>query len=59
VPDQLVRGSSLIGPAGYIRERLEVIRASGASTLIVTPLANSAADRIRLIEQLRALLAPV
>lgn len=59
VPDQLVRGSSLIGPAGYIRERLEVIRASGASTLIVTPLADSAADRIRLIEQLRALLAPV
>ena len=58
VPDQLVRGSSLIGPAGYIRERLEVIRASGASTLIVTPLANSATDRIRLIEQLRALLAP-
>ena len=59
VPDQLLRGSSLIGPAGYIRERLEVLRASGVTTLTVTPLANSAADRIRLIERLRGLLAPV
>jgi len=59
VPDQLLRGISLIGPAGYIRERLEVLRASGVTTLTITPLANSAADRIRLIERLRGLLAPV
>jgi F420-dependent oxidoreductase-like protein len=55
VPDQLLRGTSLIGPAGYIRERLEALRVSGATTLTVTPLAHSAADRIRLIEQLRDL----
>ena len=53
VPDELVRRSSLIGPAGYVRERLEVLRASGVTTLNVTPIAGSAADRIRLIERIR------
>jgi F420-dependent oxidoreductase-like protein len=56
VPDELVRGSSLIGPAGYIRERLAMLRASGATTLTVTPLAPTAAARIHSIEQIRTLL---
>ncbi|MGH3721300.1 MAG: LLM class flavin-dependent oxidoreductase [Pseudonocardiaceae bacterium] len=53
VPDELVRRSSLIGPAGYVRERLEVLRASGVTTLSVTPMAGSAAERVRLIEWIR------
>ncbi len=53
VPDELVRRSSLIGSAGYVRERLEVLRASGVTTLNVTPIAGSAADRVRLIERIR------
>jgi F420-dependent oxidoreductase-like protein len=53
VPDELVRRSSLIGPVGYVRERLEVLRASGVTTLNVTPIAGSAADRVRLIERIR------
>jgi F420-dependent oxidoreductase-like protein len=56
VPEELVRGSSLIGPAGYIRERLAMLRASGATTLTVTPLAPTAAARIHSIEQIRTLL---
>jgi len=55
VPDELVRQSSLIGPAGYVRERLEVLRASGVTTLNVTPLAGSAAERVRLVERIRDL----
>ncbi|MGH3754130.1 MAG: LLM class F420-dependent oxidoreductase [Pseudonocardiaceae bacterium] len=55
VPDELLRRTSLIGPAGYLRERLEVLRASGATTLNVTPLAGSAAERVRLIERIRDL----
>jgi F420-dependent oxidoreductase-like protein len=53
VPDELLRRTSLIGPAGYLRERLEVLRESGATTLNVTPMAGSAAERIRLIERIR------
>ncbi len=55
VPAELLRRTSLIGPAGYLRERLEVLRASGATTLNVTPMAGSAAERVRLIERIRNL----
>lgn len=55
VPDELIRRSSLIGSAGYVRERLEVLRASGVTTLNVTPMAESAPERIRLLEQIRDL----
>ncbi|MGH3550976.1 MAG: LLM class F420-dependent oxidoreductase [Pseudonocardiaceae bacterium] len=55
VPDELVRGSSLIGPAGYVGERLEALRASGVTTLNVTPVAGTAAERVRLIERVRNL----
>ncbi|HJT04267.1 MAG TPA: LLM class F420-dependent oxidoreductase [Pseudonocardiaceae bacterium] len=55
VPDELVRSTSLIGPVGYIRERVAMLRASGATTLIVTPLAPTATARIHSIEQLRSL----
>ena len=56
VPDELVRRTSLIGPVGYIRERLAMLRDSGATTLNVTPLAPTAAARIHSIEQIRTLL---
>jgi F420-dependent oxidoreductase-like protein len=55
VPDELVRRSSLIGPASYVHERLEVLHASGVTTLNVTPMAGSAAERVRLIEWIRDL----
>ena len=49
VPDELLRRTSLIGPVGYVRDRLEVLRACGVTTLNVTPMAGSAAGRVRLI----------
>ncbi|MGH3973118.1 MAG: LLM class F420-dependent oxidoreductase [Pseudonocardiaceae bacterium] len=55
VPDELVRRTSLIGPAGHVRERLEMLRESGVTTLNVTPIAGAAAERVRLIEQVRDL----
>ncbi len=55
VPDDLVRRTSLIGPAGHVHERLAALRASGATTLNVTPLAGSAAERVKLIERIRDL----
>lgn len=55
VPDELLSRTSLIGPAGYLRERLEVLREAGVTTLNVTPLAGTAAERVRLIERIRTL----
>lgn len=55
VPDDLVRKTSLIGPEGYVRERLAAMREAGATTLNVTPLAGTSQQRVRLIEQVREL----
>ncbi|MGN0101283.1 LLM class F420-dependent oxidoreductase [Dietzia sp. CH92] len=55
VPDELVRSVSLIGPAGYVAERVEAFRAAGATTLTVVPMALDAPGRLQLVERFRAL----
>ncbi|MHC9292316.1 LLM class F420-dependent oxidoreductase [Mycobacterium sp. LTG2003] len=56
VPDELVRDVSLIGSAGFVKERLAAFRESGVTTLNVVPIGETPADRVKLIEQLRDLL---
>lgn len=55
VPDDLVRDVSLIGPAGFVKERVAAYRESGVTVLNVLPLAGSTLERARLIEALRNL----
>ena len=55
VPADLVEKTALIGPAGYVAERLEAFRESGVTTLNVTPLAATHAARLAAIERVRAL----
>ena len=55
VPEDLVRRTSLIGAAGHVHERLAALRASGVSTLNVTPLAGSASERVALVERIKDL----
>ncbi len=55
VPAELVERTSLIGPEGYVAERLAAFGESGVTTLNVTPLAPTHEARVRLIEQVRAL----
>ena len=55
VPAELAEQISLIGPEGYVAERLAAFRESGVTTLNVTPLAPTHEARVRLIEQVRAL----
>ena len=56
VPDELVRAVSLIGPASYVAERVAAFRAAGVTTLAVTPLARSSAERIALMSGFRAIV---
>ncbi|MBF6209853.1 LLM class F420-dependent oxidoreductase [Nocardia puris] len=56
VPDELVRDVSLVGPAGFVKERVQAFREAGVTTLNVVPLAATPADRVKLIEQLRELV---
>ena len=57
VPAELLAGMSLVGPEGHVAERLAALQESGVTTLNVTPLAETHADRVRLIERVRDLAA--
>ncbi|MBN3455429.1 LLM class F420-dependent oxidoreductase [Mycobacterium sp. DSM 3803] len=56
VPDDLVRDVSLIGSAGFVKERIAAFREAGVTTLNVVPIAATPAERVKLIEQLRNLV---
>ncbi len=56
VPDQLVRDISLVGPAGYVKERVAAFKEAGVTVLNVVPMAATAAERVKLVEQLRELV---
>jgi F420-dependent oxidoreductase-like protein len=52
IPDELIDTISLCGPPEVVRERLGAYRDAGVGTLMITPMAFTADDRI---EQLRAI----
>ncbi|MCM6772270.1 LLM class F420-dependent oxidoreductase [Nocardia sp. CDC159] len=56
VPDDLVRDVSLIGPAGFVAERVAAFREAGVTVLNVVPMAATPAERVKLVEQLRELI---
>ncbi|HEU5222373.1 MAG TPA: LLM class F420-dependent oxidoreductase [Candidatus Lumbricidophila sp.] len=56
VPDRLVRDVSLIGPAGFVAERVAAFAAAGVTTLMVSPLAPDRAAKVALISGFRQLI---
>lgn len=56
VPDELVALTNLIGPRSLVIERLAALMASGVTTLNLTPVAASAAQRVRDIATVRELV---
>jgi F420-dependent oxidoreductase-like protein len=55
VPAELVEKTSLIGPHGYVKERLAAYRESGVTTLNVTAVSPTHDHRVNDIETIRAL----
>lgn len=55
VPDELIRATSLVGPPGWIKERLAAYAAAGVTTLLVSPLAPTRAERVDAVSRLRDL----
>src|SRR5436305_8454803 len=49
VPDELVRGMSLVGPRGYVAERLAAFAEAGVTTLVVNPLGADAGESPRFV----------
>ena len=56
IPDELLTSTSLIGSEAHVRERLAAFAASGATTIVVMPLAPTTAGRIESIEAVRSIL---
>ncbi|MEO5679373.1 MAG: LLM class F420-dependent oxidoreductase [Acidimicrobiales bacterium] len=53
VPAALLEGTNLVGPEGFIRERIAAFAEAGVTTLNVVPVTG---DKVRLIERLRAMV---
>jgi len=56
VPAELVENITLIGPLGYVKERLAAYQEAGVRTLNVTALGASHAQRLKDIETIRDLV---
>jgi hypothetical protein len=56
VPDELVRNVSLVGPRGFVKERLAAYADAGVTTLLLQPLSGDRRETLRYVEELRALL---
>jgi F420-dependent oxidoreductase-like protein len=56
VPDELVRSVSLVGPRGFVKERLAAYADAGATTLLLQPLSGDRRESVRFVEELRSLL---
>ncbi|MFD9892379.1 LLM class F420-dependent oxidoreductase [Amycolatopsis sp. NPDC059027] len=56
VPVELLRAISLVGPAGYVKERLAAFKEAGATTLVVNPLLPGREARVEAVAKLRELL---
>lgn len=56
VPDELVRNVSLIGPRGYVKERIAAFAEAGVTTLLATPVSTDGDEYVRFVEEFQALL---
>ena len=57
VPDELVRNVSLVGPHGFVKERLAAYADAGVTTLLLQPLSGDRRESVRYVEELRGLLS--
>lgn len=56
VPDDLIRATALVGPAGWVKDRLAAYADAGVTTLLVSPLAPTPSERVAAVGRLRDLL---
>src|SRR6201991_3763126 len=58
VPDELVRAMSLVGPRGFVSERLAAFAEAGVTTLLVSPAATDADESVRYVTEVLQLRPP-
>jgi F420-dependent oxidoreductase-like protein len=52
VPDDLVRNVSLVGPVGFVKERLAAYAEAGVTTILVHPLSGDDREAVKFCEEL-------
>src|ERR1700712_4075580 len=52
VPDELVRNVSLVGPKGFLKERLAAYAEAGVTTMLVHPLSGDERESVRFVTEL-------
>jgi F420-dependent oxidoreductase-like protein len=55
LPEELVRAVSLIGPEGYVQERIAAFAEAGVTTLALQPLDDSRENRLATVAKMREL----
>jgi len=55
VPDELVRSVSLVGPRGFVEERLAAYAEAGVTTMLVHPLGTDDRESLAFVEELLTL----
>ena len=55
LPEELVRAVSLIGPEGYVAERIAAFREAGVTPLALQPLDDSRENRLKTVATMREL----
>lgn len=53
VPAALLEGTNLVGPEGYVRDRIDAFADSGVTTLNVVPVGP---EKVKVVERLRAMV---
>jgi F420-dependent oxidoreductase-like protein len=56
VPDDLLRHVSLVGPRGFVKERVAAYAEAGATTLLLQPLSADRRESVRFVQELQELL---
>jgi hypothetical protein len=53
----MVDATSLVGPEGWVAERLAAFKAAGVTTLMLTFPQGTHEDRVRTVEQIKKLVS--
>ena len=56
IPDSFIEETTLIGPEGFVKERLAALKESGVTTLNVNLVGNTTEERVQTLDKLRNLV---
>ena len=59
IPDSFIEATTLIGPEGFVKERLAALKESGVTTLNVMLVGNTTEERVETLDKLRNLAAMI